>query len=352
MNRQITPLVATVAALSMTLFAGCTALPETLDGATPSTPTGIVSTTSGLYGKAQLKSALSTLDTLPVKGKSAMTGYVRTTVFGAAWKDVDRNGCDTRNDILGRDLTSKTYKSGTHDCVVATGTLKSDPYTGTKIDFVRGPQSSIIQIDHVVALANAWVTGASTFSQTCVAKAGDDAYNAAIKAGKSKTTAKALSAAAKVKAKSSCDTKAQTAREALANDPQNLLAVQGRANMQKSDSDASGWLPSNKAYRCTYVAKQVEVKAKYSLWVTSAEKSAIAALLKGCTSGSNAAGFISGVPLDGGAGTTVSDASTAQKVESDAVSLPVAGFIGAMAVLAFVVGVAHNTNRWLGSGKN
>jgi hypothetical protein len=187
--------------------------------------------------EASTKTAVAVLETLAVKGRAPKTGYERSQ-FGPTWSDVDRNGCDTRNDILYRDLTSKTFKSGTRDCVVLTGIL-SDPYSGEKISFVRGVGSSMdVQIDHVVALSNAWQTGA--FKLT---------YDK---------------------------------RLALANDPMNLLAVKGRLNSQKGDGDAATWLPPRKDIRCAYVAQQIVVKAKYKLWVTSAEKAAMIALLDKC----------------------------------------------------------------------
>lgn len=190
--------------------------------------------TDGLRGSETLQK----LDGLPVKGRAPKTGYDRPVVFGPAWKDIDRNGCDTRNDILGRDLTNKTYKANTNNCVVLSGTL-NDPYTGAVIGFRRGKYtSSLIQVDHVVALSNAWQTGAQQLSQP--------------------------------------------QREALANDPDNLLAVDGATNMAKSDGDAATWLPPNKSFRCAYVSRQVQVKSKYGLWVTPAEKQAIMRVLKTC----------------------------------------------------------------------
>src|SRR4051794_38227683 len=101
--------------------------------------------------------ALSALSTLPVKGRAPMTGYSREA-FGQAWPDADRNGCDTRNDVLGRDLRDVVHKPGTRDCVALSGRLE-DPYTARRIDFVRG-DGTLVDIDHVVALGNAWVTGA------------------------------------------------------------------------------------------------------------------------------------------------------------------------------------------------
>ncbi len=181
--------------------------------------------------------ATAVLETLAVKGRAPKTGYTRAQ-FGQAWADVDRNGCDTRNDILKRDLTGIIYKAGTRSCVVASGTLV-DRYSGETINFVRGNVSSMeVQIDHVVALSNAWQTGAFKLSA-------DE-------------------------------------RKALANDPMNLFAVKGRLNSQKGDGDAATWLPPLKSFRCTYVAQQIAVKAKYSLWVVAPEKAAMTAILAKC----------------------------------------------------------------------
>jgi hypothetical protein len=181
--------------------------------------------------------AEAVLNTLSVKGRAPRTGY-RRTQFGPAWADVDHNGCDTRNDILNRDLTDRTWRPGTYDCIVTTGILH-DPYTGEVIHFTRGRRTSeAVQIDHVVALSDAWQTGAQQLSFST--------------------------------------------RESLANDPLNLLAVDGPANQQKSDADAASWLPPNKAYRCNYVARQIAVKKKYRLWVTAAEKDAMKYVLSSC----------------------------------------------------------------------
>lgn len=180
------------------------------------------------------------LDKLPVKGKAPKTGYSREQ-FGDAWTDKASgvlyagNGCDTRNDILARDLVN-VVKDG--KCKVMSGTLQRDPYTGQTINWKRGPESARIQIEHIVALGNAWVTGAQQL------------------------------------------TPAQ--RMALANDPRNLIAVDGPTNGSKGDKDASGWLPPYKASRCSYVAAQVNVKKIYHLWVTSAEKEAMTRILKSC----------------------------------------------------------------------
>ena len=181
--------------------------------------------------------ALAVLETLPVKGRAPKTGYSRAA-FGQSWADVDRNGCDTRNDILKRDMNSIVYKPRTRNCVVLSGTL-TDRYSGEMINFVRGNVSSMeVQIDHVVALSNSWQTGAFKLS---IAQ-----------------------------------------RTALANDPLNLFAVKGRLNLQKSDGDAATWVPPMKSFRCAYVAQQIAVKAKYELWVVAPEKAAMSAILAQC----------------------------------------------------------------------
>lgn len=96
---------------------------------------------------------MALLATLEVKGRAPNTGYERD-LFGASWADVDRNGCDTRNDILNRDLTGQSFKPGTRDCVVISGQL-ADPYTARTLTFTK-PDAGAVQIDHVVALSNAW----------------------------------------------------------------------------------------------------------------------------------------------------------------------------------------------------
>ena len=182
-----------------------------------------------------ISDALTTLEKLPVKGRAPKTGYSRNQ-FGPQWSDVDRNGCDTRNDILKRDLTAIVVREKTRNCVIESGILE-DPYSGEKIEFQRGEKTSaLVQIDHVVALSNAWQTG--IFQAT---------------------------------------TKVRTA---FANDPLNLMAVKGSLNSQKGDGDAATWLPPNKPFRCTYVARQINVKFKYGLWVTKAEKEAMARILQ------------------------------------------------------------------------
>lgn len=179
--------------------------------------------------------AISVLNKLEVKGRAAKSGYARSQF--PHWSDPDRNGCDSRNDVLKRDLKVISFKDGTRDCKVISGELV-DPFSGKKIRFDLNTSVSNIDIDHIVALSNAWQTGAAYFDKD--------------------------------------------ARSSIANDPLNLLAVDASLNRQKGDGDAATWLPPLKSFRCEYVARQVAVKFKYKLWVTAPEKKAISNILAKC----------------------------------------------------------------------
>jgi hypothetical protein len=222
---------------------GCNAQSEASTTSAPTTTTKDAPAASKSSGtpapappaSAGASSALNGLASLEIKGRAPKTGYSREQ-FGAAWSDVDHNGCDTRNDILNRDLIARSWRDGTHGCVVIAGTL-DDPYTGKLIAFAKA-RAGAVQIDHVVALSDAWQTGAQGLDGA--------------------------------------------ARLVFANDPLNLLAVDGPANESKGDGDAATWLPPNKSFRCRYVARQVAVKVRYGLWVTQAEHDAISGVLEVC----------------------------------------------------------------------
>ena len=177
---------------------------------------------------------------LPVRGWDRTTDF-RRSQFGDAWSDdvnveFGHNGCNTRDDILRRDLKDLVVRPFT--CFAQSGTLV-DPYTGSTIAFVRGPQTSnSIEIDHVVALADAWYKGARAWDPQ--------------------------------------------RRLDFANDPRNLLAVSPKANFDKAFRDAASWLPPNEAFRCDFVARQIEVKAAYGLWLSAKEKKAMESVLSRC----------------------------------------------------------------------
>ncbi|TDH56008.1 HNH endonuclease family protein [Mycobacterium talmoniae] len=184
---------------------------------------------------------LAKLATIPIKGRAPKTGYDRA-LFGTPWTDDvtvpgGHNGCDTRNDILRRDLAGAGYKPGRKACIVLSGTLK-DPYTGEVIMFSRGPRSNQIQVDHIVPILDAWQKGAQQW---------DDLK-----------------------------------RRNFANDPMNLQTTSAAANREKGSADAATWLPPNTAYRCTYVSRMVDVKSTYGVWMTQAEHDAIERILHSC----------------------------------------------------------------------
>ncbi len=175
--------------------------------------------------------ALEVALSLQVRGRAPDTDYSRDA-FGSAWRDVDRNGCDTRNDILQRDFATTILKSGTGNCKVIGGTW-TDPYSNESYTFDEAPSGA--QIDHVVSLKNAWQMGADQWSEDM--------------------------------------------RVEFANDPLNLRVTIASLNQQKSDANAASWLPPFKPGRCNFIATQVAVKAKWNLYVTESEKEVFVAIL-------------------------------------------------------------------------
>ena len=200
--------------------------------AKPQAPAGAAKVLPGarLDGPA----AMRVLNTLPVKGKAPATGYDRNKKFGNGWKDFNRNKCDERQDTLKRDMSKVKFKDA-RKCQLASGVL-ADSYTGATIKWKVN--SGSVDIDHVVALKNVWISGGQKLSQD--------------------------------------------QRLAVANDPLNLMASQASANRSKGDANAAEWLPTHKPFRCQYVATQVSVKKKYALSVTAAEKAAMKRVLNSC----------------------------------------------------------------------
>ncbi len=175
--------------------------------------------------------ATEILKELAVKGRAPKTGYSREEFYNG-WPTID--GCSLRQRILKREFGESAVLDG---CNVIAGEF-DEPYTGEHMVFSSREEVAKIQIDHVVALSDAWQKGAQYFSEDI--------------------------------------------RYEIATDPLNLLAVDGAANMKKSDGDAATWLPPNKKFRCQYVARQVSVKYKYGMWITEAEKEAISRVLENC----------------------------------------------------------------------
>ncbi|MCD1285494.1 calcium-binding protein [Brevibacterium sp. CCUG 69071] len=222
----------------------------------------------GRAGGSTAGTAMAMLDELEVKGRAPKTGY-DADLF--KWRsDADHNGCDTRNDVLRRDLRDITLKSGTNGCVVIKGTLK-DSYKGETYAFDRNPNN--IDIDHIVARSNAWQTGGAKFEEDTLKEFG--------------------------------------------NDPLNLLAVSSSLNRQKGDGDAATWLPPNKSYRCEYVSRQIAVKHKYDLWVVKAEKAAMERVLANCEGEDAFAKYVAWpAPGDGDNVRTAKDTPAKKKASS------------------------------------
>jgi hypothetical protein len=206
--------------------------------APPPTPTRPPSATPSAAPLADdARAALAQLEALEVVSGWPDAAYDRDR-FGQRWADVDRNGCDTRNDILGRDLLDPVFKAGTRGCKGLSGTL-IDPYDGTRVAFVSGQNTSVlVQIDHVVALAWAWRHGAEHWTDE--------------------------------------------RRTRFANDPDNLVAASEATNQSKSASGPSEWLPPARALRCGYVERWVGVLAEYGLGVSAADRDAAATVLRTC----------------------------------------------------------------------
>lgn len=229
-NRKIFNLIALmviVAILALLIYAGSRLY---TDGATKQqpTPSNIQQTAS-----SNELLAIDELAKLPIKKSESGTDYQRSN-FSSGW--AKWKSCNVRQKILARDIKNATMAS--NGCTITGGQLH-DPYTGHILDMkTKSEVAKKVQIDHVVALSNAWKTGARYLT-------------------------------------------AET-RKQLANDDLNLIAVSSQANQEKSDGDASTWLPSNLAFRCAYVARQIAVKIRYSLWVTRPEYDAMTAVLSNC----------------------------------------------------------------------
>lgn len=179
--------------------------------------------------------ATEVLKKLAIKGRAPKTGYSREEFYNG-WPTVD--GCNLRQRILKRELGDSAVLDVEDGCTVLSGKY-DEPYTGAHLVFYqKSDLSNGVQIDHIVALSDAWQKGAQY--------------------------------------------KDTETRYAIATDPLNLIAVDASTNQKKSDGDAATWLPPNKAFRCQYVARQISVKYKYDLWVTQAEHDAMSKVLDAC----------------------------------------------------------------------
>ncbi|MEV0094772.1 HNH endonuclease family protein [Streptomyces sp. NPDC050738] len=232
--------VALIAGCDATTVGGTTAggaqgtgAPAGTYGASPlDNPDGTKPGLAPLTSATDQAAARKVIEKVATKGRGPKTGYERDK-FGSAWLDtadgvpLSRNGCDTRNDLLKRDGKDLTYRgSGSKKCVVMSMTL-NDPYTGRTIAWKKATATAV-QIDHVMPLSYDWQMGAARWD-----------------------TAK---------------------RKQIANDPLNLIPVDGPSNGSKSDSGPASWLPPYKPIRCSYVVRFAQVSLKYGLPVTVPDK--------------------------------------------------------------------------------
>jgi hypothetical protein len=161
-------------------------------------------------------------------------GTYRRAAFGSGWGDLDGDRCNTREEIMARDLVDVVAPDG---CNVESGTLH-DPYTGRTVRFVEDEDPMAVQVDHVYPLSRAWQMGASDWTPE--------------------------------------------RRLYFANDPRNLLAVDGPTNASKGDSGPGEWVPANRDYACSYARRYIRVATVYDLPVTTADRDSLAALLTTC----------------------------------------------------------------------
>lgn len=219
--------------LSLLAVAGCAGQVKA-EPPTNTTPASSGTTAAEITAELAKVKVVSERAEVPGYDRSCKKGH--GCVFGPAWKDVDRNGCDTRNDVLKAQLTGVEFKNAKH-CVVVAGTLK-DPYTGRTIAFVKADASKV-QIDHVYPLGRAWDMGAAAWTLE--------------------------------------------QRVAFANDQElNLLAVDGKTNESKGDDGPGEWMPLNKGFRCEYVLRYLRVAVQYKLPITQDDAAAARAVLPTC----------------------------------------------------------------------
>ncbi|MGC5225167.1 HNH endonuclease family protein [Micromonospora sp. DT81.3] len=201
-------------------------------------PAPVVSAESAGDLVPEASAALEQLEQLTIDEPEKANTYDRD-LFGQRWADVDRNGCDTRNDMLARDLIDIVTKPGTNGCVVLYGILH-DAYTGETVIFERRSEGfQPVQADHLVPLAYAWSQGAHEWTPEL--------------------------------------------RQQFANDPANLQIT--TVNQAKGDSGPTEWTAPDESYRCTYAARFVFVLTAYGLTIPVADHNTLTAQLASCTAG-------------------------------------------------------------------
>lgn len=189
-------------------------------------------------GRIDVAAARALADGIRAAGRQRHPRYDRDA-FGPAWADADGNGCDQRDDVLVRDLERVAFAASDDRCTVTAGLLQ-DAYTGRGIDFTRGARTSAaVQVDHLVPLSWAWRHGAWSWTDE--------------------------------------------RRERLATDLDELQAVDGPANQEKSDQGPATWLPPAAGYRCLYVTRFAYVVSRYGLDIDDDDRAAIDRVLDACS---------------------------------------------------------------------
>jgi len=189
-------------------------------------------TTASSNPESVRTSSLSAYDvalTIPVVAE-VKTGYKRE--YFKHWVDEDSDGCNTREEVLIRDSTTKPQVDR-YGCKVIAGNWYS-PYDARKLT-----EPSDIDIDHMVALKEAWDSGANVWSAST--------------------------------------------RQRFANDltdSRSLIAVTDSVNRSKGDRDPSNWLPPNRGYWCEYLSRWVAVKARWGLSMDQSEAGRVRKLLQ------------------------------------------------------------------------
>ncbi|MET8544030.1 HNH endonuclease family protein [Kitasatospora sp. NPDC004799] len=196
-------------------------------------PDGTKPGLASLASDTDRKAGLDLISRVKTAEPGPQTGYDRDK-FGPSWTDdvdgipLGHNNCDTRNDLLARDGKSVERKDGS-DCTVTAMTIW-DPYTGKTVQWTK-QKASAIQIDHVMPLSYDWKQGAAAWDKA--------------------------------------------RRVQIANDPLNLLPVDGSQNSSKGDKGPAEWLPASPEIRCAYAVRFAQVALKYDLPVTPADRTAM-----------------------------------------------------------------------------
>jgi hypothetical protein len=175
-----------------------------------------------------MKSALFLASLLALScssAEAATSDYSRDKFGKGGWLDEDHDCQDTRAEMLiATSLVPVTFTTVKH-CYVSRG-LWVDYYAQT-----LQRSASLLDVDHVVPLAEAWRSGAAGWTQE--------------------------------------------QREDFANDPRELVVTLSAINRTKSDHRPDAWLPSNPVAKCVYLNQWLEIKTNWGLSMTDTERTVV-----------------------------------------------------------------------------